>query len=357
MVDTKSQLIATAAFLTVLLPAGFLVAKKVEAHRAVAAAAAAAMPPVNAPAPAVAPPPQPVTPTTSERPGTAAAPAEHRFASRELNATDAEFFAYKFRRPPVYDMAIGGDSRVGVGISPGEMKNYLGDLRIFNFGFRGLCWTPDYLEALHGLLDPASTQKAVVMGISPGGLTSVNRTANGFKEMKRKSRLGQLANKAVPTLVEQGEVPGALRNGIVYIYHEDGWVGALRKSNEKAMDFIKGKYGEAAVDPRIVDYLLATVGEWSSAGIKVYAFRTPTRKDIGSFEDDCVSFDEADFRRRFEANGGIWLEIDNTGLSWRDGHHLDVRSAILFSARLAKAISKAGQADKSHKVPAAQAHR
>ena len=78
------------------------------------------------------------------------------------------------------DVVVTGDSRTGSGVSPGRMKQYLQGLRIVNYAFGGNGYSSEYLAAIENVLDPHSSNKMIILGISPQSLTKSMAARNGF---------------------------------------------------------------------------------------------------------------------------------------------------------------------------------
>lgn len=91
----------------------------------------------------------------------------------------------------------------------------------------------------------------------------------------------------------------------------------------------------------MVATLLQTVRAWTRAGICALGFRPPTSPAVRGQVDDPFIYDAAAFRARFEAHGGVWLEVATHDWATYDGHHLERVAAIAFSQELAGALARA----------------
>ena len=91
------------------------------------------------------------------------------------------------------DMVLAGNSRVYHGIAPRRMGRELHDLRIVNYGFSAVGYSPEYLDAIERLLDPHSRRPAIVLGISPASLMPANEKSNKFLDLRGSSSTTQLA--------------------------------------------------------------------------------------------------------------------------------------------------------------------
>lgn len=288
----------------------------------------------------IVPAPELVVNSRTRPPFDKAHPVAQHFASRPVDLTDDQFFLDKFSRSPQYDAVIAGDSRAMVGISPGEMRNKLGGRRIFNFGFRGACLSSDYLDALAALLDPTSRIKTIILGISPLSLTNANETSNGFEKVKQLRPADRFQIREMGKEMENFRpILDPELAGMVFIYHDDGWVTTDRKPNRHILNDLRGRYRNSVLSPRIVDDLMAHVRDWKSKGITTYAFRLPTAPEVDRLEAETVGFNQEQFAKEFEASGGRWLTPDTTGIAWNDLHHMVKNSALIFSDRVAGAIA------------------
>ncbi len=207
----------------------------------------------------------------------------------------------------VADVVLAGDSRTAIGLSPAEMAAHLEGVRIRNFGFEAVDFSPQYLKAVEEVLDPASLHKMIVLGVTPLSLTGSAKVKNGFA-----------ANLAVP----KAGLPGRLldhlqwhlrrmdtadlhgfflhRTNSYAEYHEDGWVARwqVRDSLQGTLDGYRKLFDGNLVDAEIRDGVLRQVGEWTRRGIRVYGFRPPTCREMVDLETAISGFDETAFVRR-----------------------------------------------------------
>lgn len=89
-----------------------------------------------------------------------------------------------------------------------------------------------------------------------------------------------------------------------------------------------------------MDDLFKMVREFQSAGITVYGFRPPGDEAMRRMEHLKSGLDFTWLPRRFEAAGGKWLKVDETGFPPYDGVHMDFKTAIRFSRHLAGLIAQ-----------------
>jgi len=295
-------------------------------------------------------------------PGLAAKVWPHRFASVLLlsvavltataigrprdqrGAYPERFWIEKAHWQAIADVVLAGDSRILLDLSPAEMARHLAGVRIFNFGFSSAGYSPDYLAAIEQVLDPASPRKAIVLGITPFSLTPGASRNNGFTA-NRKRRAAGLFDRVLEPLfwylepMGIGDLVNLIRQHHYYeTFHADGWV-AGRRVPEVPGDAVD-KYGRIflgnVIAPSIEDGLLFQVRQWADAGIRVYGFRPPTYREMVDLENERSGFDEKTFVVRFEAAGGIWLNLDQTAYHTYDGSHLREDAAVELSGDVAR---------------------
>ncbi|MCK4628450.1 MAG: hypothetical protein KAT56_05570, partial [Sedimentisphaerales bacterium] len=122
-----------------------------------------------------------------------------------------------------------------------------------------------------------------------------------------------------------------------------GWNSAydvppLRDFNGYLRDAVN-IFNNNPVSPRIVADLLSRVALWHQRGIKAYAFRPPTIREMVEFENSHGGFEEHKFVVAFEKAGGRWLNVDQLRYDSLDGCHLSRTGAIQFSRDLALMIT------------------
>lgn len=268
--------------------------------------------------------------------------------SKASGVPQARFWASKAHWGPVFDLVVGGDSRVYRGVSPPEMEDVLYGKRIANFGFSGAGFTRRYLYAIRQMLDPKAPVRVVALGITPHSLTTEAATRNSFV------RYWMMDDFDVSLRVKLGELIEALRpidpvklyesivhpdHGYFEVYHENGWVSSHKVPEDptEALGAYEGEFAKTEIDPRVIRFLIGWVEDATAAGVRVFGFRPPSTDAMVALENEQSGFDEADFVKRFEAAGGIWLHFDNRYASY-DGSHLREDGAVAFSRDLAEAI-------------------
>lgn len=264
------------------------------------------------------------------------------------------FWSRKLAAPPAYDVVLMGDSRTNNGFSPTVMAGVMKDYRIFNFGFYGCGYNRIYLEAGEKALNPKSARKIIVLGISPLPLTPRAAKENTFVTLRRQDRFQRWFDArfgAITTFFDPYKLKDVITaiRGRSYstlnynVYYPDGWASLnilppTRKYEDDAVNnfiqFFTGNKASAAQE----DVVLKFTEKWTRENIRVFGVRQPACKRVENVETNMGGFDEADFIKRFESAGGIWLKFDSSLYITADGSHLDEASARRLSLDLAKEI-------------------
>ena len=253
------------------------------------------------------------------------------------------------------DVVVTGDSRTGNGVSPGQMKQSLQGLRIVNYAFGGNGYSGEYLTAIENVLDSHSSNKMIILGISPQSLTEAMATRNSFLQARQSYSycsvtIAQSFHKLLRFTepLKFDELPGGIfappdRRRQYRRSYPDGWNSAydvppLRDFSGYLRDAIN-IFNNNPVSPRIVIDLLHRVTLWRQHGIRVYAFRPPTIRKMVEFENSYGGFEEHKFVAAFEKAGGRWLNVDQFRYDSLDGCHLSRTGALQFSRDLALMIA------------------
>jgi hypothetical protein len=251
------------------------------------------------------------------------------------------------------DVVLAGDSRVGCGVSPGEMGRFLKGRRIYNYFFTGNGYSQEYLEAIEKVLDTASEHRMIILGISPQSLTPLMTKKRDFHE-DRKNYASQ--SVALATMfrrllchtapMRRNEIFGGrlAKNGTPQKYVEvfaDGWMATHSESADYSGYLHDARYNifhNNYVSADIVAKVLRYVSQWRQEGIRVYGFRPPTVEEMVALENELSGFDEEEFKTAFETAGGNWLDVDPFGYPSHDGCHLRRDGAVAFTRDLSKMI-------------------
>lgn len=266
------------------------------------------------------------------------------------------FWVEKTRWARCADVVIAGDSRVGVGVSCAAMTEYLPGLRIYNYGFNANGYSADYLTAVDRVLDPASARRIIVLGITPRSLGESSGAQNFFTEYRKASSADLMLSRCFgPMLrfVEPMSFSDAWRGLIgdrkhtrqIRRYHRCGWIASaqLPERIDQKLDNYRAEFQENPVSDQVVAQLIEAVRRWGKAGLSVFAFRPPTTAAMVELEDMYSGFNQQQFTEAFEAAGGVWIRLDQTGYRSYDGSHLRQDAAEALSRRLGLAIGRSGR--------------
>ena len=86
---------------------------------------------------------------------------------------------------------------------------------------------------------------------------------------------------------------------------------------------------------KVITYLLPVFSDFAILGgvmylISVYGFIPPSCREMYEMEDRISGFNEKEFISRFEAAGGVWIDIDPGGYHSFDGSHLRDDAALEY---------------------------
>lgn len=262
-----------------------------------------------------------------------------------------QYWATKIGWQHCADMVLTGDSRTLMALSPAEMQKKLTDRRIFNYGFGGNWYSSEYLEAVEKVLDPQSTRKTIILGISPNSLTQKAREAGNFAELRALSKQQAYLDIHFPAVVHflepmsfrdasEGLFPGLAETRTRKGYFADGWMAVDKKpgGGRNEVKRYRKIYEQNQVSGEIIENLISFISKWTSSGISVYGFLPPSCREMVEMENDMSGLNEAEFAAAFERAGGIWVPVDQLRYDSFDGSHLQQDAALEFSRDLALRI-------------------
>ena len=282
-----------------------------------------------------------------------------------IHQTQAErFWLLKTHTEAQFDMLFLGDSRVSMGLSPAAMQTMLPNYRILNFGYGGGGLNQVIFQAAEAKLDPKSTKKIIVLGITPAALTPLAAQNEHFLQEKNRSKdylflithFAPLVTFLQPLKIDallridkgkSGEKP--VEQGFSRL-HDDGWIEAwmIPENPTKELSHFRDFFAKTQVSSELIEVLMQQTRLWKQKEIQVVAFRLPTTKEMVALEDELSGFDENKFLQAFESAGGLWLSVPLERYRSFDGSHLERNSAVLFSKDVAEKISFSL---KTHKSP------
>lgn len=249
------------------------------------------------------------------------------------------------------DMVLAGDSRVLMGLSPAEMRKHLGDINICNFGFGGTWYSEEYIAMIEKLLDPQSSRKSIVLGISPHSLTRRDDKSGNFFETAALSKRDIFIERCFAPVIfffepmslkdaMEGLFPSLAESQTNRHYYPDGWISMNKFPTriDRELKKYRGYYEQRKVDQNSIENILKAVSEWTNDNIRVYGYVPPSCIEMYEMEAQISGFDEENFTARFEKAGGIWVDVDHEGHDSFDGSHLQDTAALKFSEYFAKYI-------------------
>ncbi len=259
------------------------------------------------------------------------------------------------------DCILVGDSRMVVSVPPAPMLEELPGLRILNAAFYGAAYTPSYIQTFPRVLDPKSRDRSIVLAIAPRSFTRFAALNSDFDRRcpggLRKRLVAEVKWAFGRIPIKQLLADFLPVRPIARAYQHfcaDGWV-AMYSVNSPPMDALKHYqelFSTEDVVPEMIDGLLAGVREWTAAGIRVYGFPPPCTREMVEMEKRLSTFSEEDFIRRFEAAGGIWVQVPSWGYPSYDGSHLTFPAALEFAHDLAVALRRIREGEDPHTVSA-----
>ena len=273
-------------------------------------------------------------------------------ASHDAALEKERFWVMKTHASWKNDMVIMGDSRIYRGVSPQEMESILAGWRILNFGYSSGGLNKEMFKEAEARLDPKSSNKTIILGISPHSLTPSAEKNTMFREEKARSktyiflrrRAGSLLRFFQP--VDIKEFVDTIRNKIAKksrsqheLFFNNGWVESWDYPERKslALKTYATIFSSNQVSPKLVDGLIQQVREWTRQGIQVYGFRPPSCPEMAALENEKSGFSEPVLVKRFQEAGGIWLPFTESYHSY-DGCHLHARDARKLSREMAMMI-------------------
>ncbi len=283
-----------------------------------------------------------------------------RHQSKQTMTPD-EYWAMKASWRHCADVVLTGDSRVNIGASPQAMRPALPGRTILNFGFFGNGYTAEYLQRARSVLREDGS-RIIVLGITPISLTSHTQSDNKFIQAMKDFASGKRWGLAddlqaeIDALAEPLTFENAV-NAVVHWnkvqshsndYRPDGWMEVQRKRGDytTVLNDYAAMFENDKAEPAVIDRLLEHVRQWRKEGVRVYAFRVPTSREMYDMENRSSGFDERTFTAGLERAGGVWIAMDQTAYDSYDGSHLRYDDAIRMSRDLAAKIAAAEAARK-----------
>jgi len=268
--------------------------------------------------------------------------------------SERAYWANKFEFRRCAEVVVAGDSRIQTAIAPSEMSPRLGNLRVRNFGFEGVGWSNEYLDAVEGVLDPKGQNPIIILGVSPHTFSPSSAILSGFTREKQYAARRNLLDNAMRDAVaffEPMSIKNALRKLFFiktheryrYEYTRDGWAATVRTKPDPTLSLEAYRnvvFRNNTFKREIMRNLLDRVRRWRAQGIVVFALCPPTTEAMIAVEREVSGFDQDAFVVKFQAAGGVWLDFTGGEYDTYDGSHLDRPSAERFSRDLADAVRR-----------------
>jgi hypothetical protein len=262
-----------------------------------------------------------------------------------------KFWADKAHSKKKYSVIIAGDSRVYRGVDPRTTSDELANHSVLNFGFSSAGFNEILFSGIKTRLAQTATEKIIVLGITPYSLTpKAQENQHYLQESKRNPKEVFKRRYINPFLSFFDPIaPTDLFQDIDTIrgyhetFHKDGWVASYKvPSNPKAaLDSYKRNFKENQVNQGVLNNLFRQISNWRNEGIKVYAFRVPSTREMEILENSLSGFNEELVRKGVEDSGGLWLAIaDKYEYESYDGSHLTETSAVIFSRNLGEQLAQ-----------------
>lgn len=248
----------------------------------------------------------------------------------QLSIKENKFWIHKTFSYKKYDHLIMGDSRIYRSVIPDLLSN---DLEFLNVGYSSAGLSKEYISHfVH------KNTKTLILGITPHAFTRVAFKNEHFSTFKKVGLIDRslMVNEWYQLLFMP--FSKAMKKGNEK-YFESGYVVKKKYKDKigegvnKYRDIFKKTKFKKSLFRETLNYLK------SFKDIKIYAFRTPTSKEMRDLEDKVSGFDEEWVRAELEQVGVKWIEIPSSlNLHSYDDSHLDLRSAKELSLYLSKKI-------------------
>lgn len=274
-----------------------------------------------------------------------------------------QFWSHKIQPEARFDVVVIGDSRIYRGIDPETLEQAMrqkDSLRVFNFGFSSAGLDSSFIQAGAALLDPASTQPTILLGVSPSTLADENMVNTHYHQEANRTTLSIWQRKHLNPKLSYFDPssPELIRNaylnkkeGYFQDYRLNGWIASEKYPKDVWKDFwmVEQGYHNARFSLQYQTNLIKQVTAWTAAGIEVFAFRPPAVEHVEGVENK-APINRPALIAQLEAAGATWITIpDRYSYETYDGNHLEQRSAERLSEVLGNAIKQTRQI-KKHSV-------
>lgn len=251
-----------------------------------------------------------------------------------------------------FDVLFAGDSRTYRGINPDLVIPQGQAMTALNYGFSAGVFSNFYLTNLEQKLNKKANGGIIVLCTTPSSLCiHQDKQPEHLKTIQKTSPNSVRLRTSIPpkyfSLFEPlriGEVVNAIRKpkeGYEEKFHDNGWVESSRypEAIQEGLDSYKDFFKHNHFSSQRLDTLCNFVRKWKEQGVKVYAFRPPSSKEMEAVENEMSGYVEAEVRQQLEAAGAVWISLP-AHLTFKsyDSSHLYGESAIKLSEALRIAI-------------------
>jgi hypothetical protein len=235
------------------------------------------------------------------------------------------------------------------------MEQSMQGVRILNFGYSGGGLNQYMYEEADNKLDPNSSRKAIIIGISPFALLESSSNNDTYITEKTRSidyivsyylfpgaeNFISPINKILSNYL-LGNISKANIRKYYQEFYDNGWIASSATPDDPTLLLASytSTFQTSKVSTELIKQLTDQTAAWRENHIKVFAFRMPTDPQMIILENKYSGFDEKHISKLFVKDGGIWLDFSNNTYHSYDGSHLDKDSAVKFSQDLATKIAQ-----------------
>jgi hypothetical protein len=273
------------------------------------------------------------------------------------------FWIEKTHGASKYDMVFVGDSRLCRSLAPEIIRKTFPEKQILNFGFTGSNLNEDFLKAAYQRLDKKKSQKIIVIACSSFALSEVEEKKTKFYQESIKSadkvflhtKGRALYDFFVP--ITPGEILRSLKGKtfeesypqlLKEDYRSDGWIAVTlpgkfyrKPDQQRIQQFISSlDNGHNKLSSELFENLKKTIQRWRKEQIAVFFMRIPTSPELYSFENELYHIDFKALQKQVESAGAQWIPTKNEAYRYYDGNHMDRKSAIAFSKKIAEQLKR-----------------
>lgn len=261
-----------------------------------------------------------------------------------------EFWLNKTYSQADYSIVVGGDSRIYRGFSIADMEaEFPEDYKGINLGYSSAGFSSTYVDFMANHLKLGQA-RILVFGLSPHAFTEESITdelLNQYRNVKGFERykglyLSRYLKHFAPYKISDLNAAwtGDYAGKVEELFHENGWVESDQYPHKDSVAHViySKLFTKIKVKGAIIDRFMGQVDSLQHTGIHLFAFRPPTNPKMVAIEDSLSGYREQEIASRFEAAGGVWIDLPVNEFTTYDGSHLDSKSARLLGKKVGEAI-------------------